>query len=216
PKALAAQDAHALAAQDATLLDIRPAADFGHGHPRGSVNIGLGGQFAAWAGTLLDPSLPIILVADEEEAAREAVMRLSRVGLERVAGFVVPRAWSAEGLPTGVVPQISVEALGGSLSSFVVVDVRRPTEYASGHVPGAVNIPLHRLTLGAAALDPARPTAVICAGGYRSSAGASLLEGRGFTQLRNVEGGTSAWIASGQAVQIPEPSLPPSGPTIAA
>jgi hydroxyacylglutathione hydrolase len=78
-----------------------------------------------------------------------------------------------------------------------VVDVRRPPEYAAGHVPRALLRPLDRLERGLDGLDPARPTAVVCAGGYRSSAGTSLLQRHGFRDLRNVVGGTSAWTAAG-------------------
>jgi rhodanese-related sulfurtransferase len=86
-----------------------------------------------------------------------------------------------------------------------VLDVRRPGEYASGHVPRARNVPLDRLEAEADRLDRARPTAVICAGGYRSSAGASLLLRHGFSDLYNVIGGTSAWVAAGLPTERPGP-----------
>jgi hydroxyacylglutathione hydrolase len=92
-----------------------------------------------------------------------------------------------------------------------VVDVRRPGEYAAGHVPGALSRPLHRLEREVGTLDPTRPTAVICAGGYRSSAAASLLRRRGFSELSNVVGGTSAWIAAGYEVETPAAG-PRAGP----
>ena len=82
-----------------------------------------------------------------------------------------------------------------------VVDVRRQGEYAAGHVPGARHVPLDRLEREAALLDATRPTAAICAGGYRSSAATSLLENHGFADLVNVVGGTSAWIAAGHEVE---------------
>jgi rhodanese-related sulfurtransferase len=87
---------------------------------------------------------------------------------------------------------------GGELQ---IVDVRNPGEYAGGHVPGAVNVPLARLAERVSALDPERPTAVICAGGYRSSAATSILQRRGFRRLYNIVGGTSAWVSAGYATE---------------
>ena len=109
-------------------------------------------------------------------------------------------AWDRAGLPLAAVPQITVDALAALLREPVrlqVVDVRRPLEHAAGHVPGAVNRPLDRLGRDRTGLDPARPTAVICGGGYRSSAACGLLLRHGFADLRNVVGGTSAWMGAG-------------------
>ena len=179
--------------------------DFGAGHVPGALNVGLGGQFASWAGTLLDPARPVLIVAADDARAAEAVMRLARVGLENVAGYLaggVP-AWRAAGRPLAVIAQISVadlRALAGRDDRLQIVDVRRPGEYADGHVPGAVSAPLDRLAEDVARLDPSRPTAVICAGGYRSSAATGLLEQRGFKNVRNVLGGTGSWVAAGYEV----------------
>jgi hydroxyacylglutathione hydrolase len=86
-----------------------------------------------------------------------------------------------------------------------VVDVRRASEYESGHAPRAVTAPLSNLneTLPSLKLDPAKVTAVICAGGYRSSAATSIMQPQGFTNLLNVTGGTSAWIKAGYEVEVP-------------
>jgi hydroxyacylglutathione hydrolase len=184
------------------VLDVRPAAAFGTGHLRGSVNIGLGGQFASWAGTLLPAGARLVIVAEDEAQVDEAALRLSRVGIENVAGYLEGgvAAWDRAGLPLDTVPQITVDELKALLhenEAIQVVDVRRPPEYAGGHVPRALLRPLDRLERGLDGLDPARPTAVVCAGGYRSSAGTSLLQRHGFRDLRNVVGGTSAWTAAG-------------------
>jgi len=184
------------------VLDVRPAAAFGTGHVPGSVNIGLGGQFASWAGTLLPADASLVIVAEDEQQVDEATLRLSRVGLEKVVGYLEGgvAAWDRAGLPLATVPQITVDELKALLQendALQVVDVRRPPEYADGHVPRALLRPLDRLQRGLDGLDPARPTAVLCAGGYRSSAGTSLLQRHGFRDLRNVVGGTSAWTAAG-------------------
>jgi hydroxyacylglutathione hydrolase len=106
------------------------------------------------------------------------------------------------------VPQITVDELNALVheeTNLQVLDVRRPPEYESGHVPRAVHAPLSNLktNIDNLPLDPNLPTAVICAGGYRSSAATSILQQRGFTHLLNVTGGTSAWINSGYPVEIP-------------
>lgn len=202
PSALSPAAFKARAAEDAAVLDVRSSAAFGTAHLPGSLNIGLGGQFASWAGALIPHRRPILLVADDEAGVREAVVRLARVGLESVAGYLDDgvAAWHRAGQPLVSLPQIAVDELKARLQEqpeLRVLDVRRPGEWAAGRVPGAVNVPLDRLEHDASRLDPARPTAVICGGGYRSSAAASLLEQRGFRELSNVVGGTGAWVAAG-------------------
>jgi glyoxylase-like metal-dependent hydrolase (beta-lactamase superfamily II)/rhodanese-related sulfurtransferase len=194
------------AAAGTTLLDVRRSAAYGTGHLPGSLNLGLSGQFASWAGTLVPAAVPIVLVAEDEDEVREAAMRLARVGLEKVAGHLAGgvAAWHQAGLPLVARPQITVDELAArrlEVPDLQVVDVRRKGEYAAGHVPGARHLPLDRLERDVGQLDPSRPTAAICAGGYRSSAATSLLERHGFADVVNVIGGTSAWIAAGHPVE---------------
>jgi glyoxylase-like metal-dependent hydrolase (beta-lactamase superfamily II)/rhodanese-related sulfurtransferase len=191
------------------ILDVRSAAEFGAAHVPGSLNIGLGGQFASWAGTLIGMETPLVIVSESEEKAQEAQVRLARVGLENVKGYLAGGidAWKTAGSEVATVPQISVAELKdliASRSDLQVVDVRRPGEYESGHAPRAATAPLSNLndSLPALQLDPSRLTAVICAGGYRSSAATSLMQPQGFTNLLNVTGGTSAWIKAGYEVEI--------------
>jgi len=206
PEALPPAEVERRAGEGAAVLDVRTNTEYGTGHVPGSLNIGLGGQFASWAGTLLDPGRPILLVASDEARVEEAVMRLSRVGLENVAGYLAGgiAAWEGGGRPLARRPQIAVDELFArrlEIPDLQVIDVRRPGEYASGHVPGALSLPLDHLETGLGRLDSGRPTAVICAGGYRSSAATSLLERQGFADLVNVLGGTSAWVAAGYPVE---------------
>jgi glyoxylase-like metal-dependent hydrolase (beta-lactamase superfamily II) len=197
-------------ARGAVVLDVRGSTAFGTGHIPGSLNVGLSGQFASWAGALVPHALPIVLVAEDEAGVREGVMRLARVGLENVVGYLDGgiAAWDRAGEPLARLHQIAVDELEARLKEqpeLRVVDVRRPGEWSEGHVPRAVNVPLDVLAREAGArLDPATPTAVICAGGYRSSAAASLLEQRGFGDLYNVVGGTAAWIAAGYPAETPQ------------
>lgn len=207
PAALSAMEFKRLE-KDHTVLDVRSAADFGVGHVAGAINIGLSGQFAIWAGSLLSLDSPILLVAESDEKVDEAVTRLARVGIETVKGYLDGGmlAWHEAGLEAAVIPQISVNELDEMIkleSPPQVIDVRRPTEYESGHVPLAITVPLSNLKerIATLTLDPAKLTAVICAGGYRSSAATSILEQHGFTDLQNVMGGTSAWINAGFAVE---------------
>jgi glyoxylase-like metal-dependent hydrolase (beta-lactamase superfamily II)/rhodanese-related sulfurtransferase len=209
PLPLAPAEVARLQQQDAVVLDVRPSGAFGTAHVPGSLNVGLGGQFASWAGTLLAADHAIVIVAEDKAQAGEAVTRLARVGLERIAGYLEGgvAAWDRAGLPLASVPQWPASELreqirerGGKLQ---VVDVRRRGEQQTGHVPGAILLPLDRLEREVSRLDSSRPTAVICAGGYRSSAAASLLKRRGFSDLYNVVGGTSAWVAAGYEVEKP-------------
>ena len=206
PPALPPEAVRAAAAAGATLLDVRGSAAYGAGHLPGSMNIGLGGPFASWAGTLIPPGRPIVVIAEDEAGAEETVLRLARVGLETVEGYLAGglAAWDRDGRPLLTRPQITVDELAArrrEVPGLQVVDVRRKGEYAAGHVPGARHVPLDRLELDAHRLDASRPTAAICAGGYRSSAATSLLERHGFADLVNVVGGTSAWIAGGHEVE---------------
>lgn len=199
-----------LAAQGHVILDVRPAADFGAGHVPGALNIGLGGQFASWAGSLIPLTSPIVIVADSDEQVEEVQIRLARVGIEGVKGFLSGGilAWSQADLEVAAVPQITVRELKDLIPSerdLQILDVRRLAEYQSGHVPGAITAPLAKLreTLASLNLNPTQATAVICAGGYRSSAATSIMQQAGFTDLMNVTGGTSAWINAGYEVEMP-------------
>lgn len=208
PAPLSPEEFDQLSESGHTVLDVRSAGDFGQGHVPGAINIGLGGQFAIWAGSLIPMTSPLLLVAESEEKMQEAVMRLARVGIESVQGYLAGGmlAWHEAGKPVSTVEQITVADLNELIESdteLQVVDVRRPAEYDGGHVPKATPAPLSvlRENVPAMSLDPAKPTAVICAGGYRSSAATSILEQQGFTDLRNVVGGTSAWISAGYEVE---------------
>jgi hydroxyacylglutathione hydrolase len=192
------------------ILDVRPAPEFGAGHLPDSLNIGLSGQFAIWAGSLIPLSAPIVIVAQSTMQVEEAQMRLARVGIENVKGYLEGgvESWQRTGFELATIPQISVDELNMLLRDrhdLQVIDVRRPPEYASGHVPRAIHAPLSTLAASVRNLsvDPAKPTAVICAGGFRSSAATSILQQHGFANLLNVTGGSSAWIDAGYPVEVP-------------
>jgi glyoxylase-like metal-dependent hydrolase (beta-lactamase superfamily II)/rhodanese-related sulfurtransferase len=197
PPALGPAAVEALRLSGAVILDPRPAAAYGPGHIPGSLNIGLGWQFASWAGALVAPKKPMVLVTEDEDHVEEARTRLARVGLENVAGYLAGGllAWHDANLPVTTTEQISVDELrhrldaGGSLQ---LVDVRRPGEWQAGHIPQATHLPLNALGKRAAELDSGQPVTAICAGGYRSSIATSLLEQHGF-RVTNVIGRMTPW-----------------------
>ncbi|HEY6049780.1 MAG TPA: MBL fold metallo-hydrolase, partial [Thermoanaerobaculia bacterium] len=186
---------------DAAVLDVRDAAEFGRGHVPGSFQIGLSGQFASWAGAILPASAPIVLVAADAASAAQARMRLARVGIEDVAGYLAGGvdAWHESGRALSTTEQIDVTELRrriGARSSWLL-DVRRPAERENARIPDAVAVPLNELPDRTDELDRAAPVAAICAGGYRSAIAASVLERAGFSRVANVVGGMDAWTASG-------------------
>jgi rhodanese-related sulfurtransferase len=189
------------------LLDIRSAEVFGTGHLAGSVNIGLGGQFAMWAGSLVPMNTDIIVIAETSAQVDEAVVRLARVGIENVRGFLLADLdqWSRAGVKVEKIRQLSVGELNNKIKdgTLQLLDVRRPAEYRSGHVPGAYHSALSTIEkqIESLSFDKDKETAVICAGGYRSSAAASLMQKHGFTNLLNVTGGTNAWVSAGYSVE---------------
>ncbi|HET7112323.1 MAG TPA: rhodanese-like domain-containing protein [Pyrinomonadaceae bacterium] len=209
PVELSPQEVLRLQTSGHVLLDVRSAAEFGAGHVPGSVNIGLGGQFAIWSGSLIPLHAAIVIIADTRNQVDESVLRLARVGIENVRGYLSGgiHGWREAGLPVDAIEQVSVDQLREQITNreLQIVDVRRPAEYSNGHVPRALNAPLSALdrTIDQLPLQKDKPTAVICAGGYRSSAAASLLQQQGFTNLINVAGGTGAWINAGYPVETP-------------
>jgi hydroxyacylglutathione hydrolase len=202
PQAMTAKEVRDFQAAGGLILDVRSADEYGSGHVPDSLNIGLGGQFASWAGTLIPMGTPLAIVAESQEKIEEAVMRLARVGIESVRGFLEGgiEAWKGEGFEAKIIEQISVADAQQQIAETPeaqFVDVRRGGEYESGHAPKAVNLTLSNLEKLADTLDESRPIFVICQGGYRSSAATSILERKGFQELYNISGGTAAWIKEG-------------------
>lgn len=180
---------------DVILLDTRRSDVFVNGFVPGSVSIGLDGRFAEWAGSLLPFDKPIVLVTSPGEE-KESVVRLARVGFDKVKGYLEGGypAWQAAGEPIDMIIDIEADELAMDIpfdENLVVLDVRRETEFADGHVKDAINLPLQEL------VDPGNMSIleeqfniyVHCGGGYRSIIAASLLKRQGFHNLRNVTGG---------------------------
>ena len=199
-QSLSLDEVLAARAEGAQLLDTRDPADFARAHLAGSLNIGLGGQYATWAGTLLDHERPIILITEPGEE-KEAAMRLGRIGFDHVAGYLqdgLAALESRRDLAEGwdrMVPALLAEELAGE-NPPLVLDVRGPSEYGAKHLESALNIPLNRLLKRLGELPCDRPVVVHCAGGYRSSIATSILQREGIANLRDLAGGVAAWEAA--------------------
>jgi glyoxylase-like metal-dependent hydrolase (beta-lactamase superfamily II)/rhodanese-related sulfurtransferase len=201
-----AREIAGLQREGAVVLDTRPAGQFGAAHVPGAVHIGLGGQFASWAGRLLGLGTKIVMVAEDHDAMLEARTRLARVGIENVVGYLRDgmTGWFREGLPAAEVAQITVHDLAREREHVQVVDVRQPGEWEQGHIAGALHKPLANLPAMLDDLDRERPVAVHCKSGYRSSIASSLLERADFPHVMNVIGGFDAWQTCGLPYAHPD------------
>ena len=201
PRALALGEVDRCIGEGAIVLDTRAPEAFASGHLAGSVNVGLDGRFAEYAGDIARPGEPLVIVADEGRAT-EAKIRLARIGFDRVRGTLpaveqVLAANPDRAEPARRMPAVEVAAWMSDDDELQVLDIRNPGEQADGVIAGAVSIPLARLLDGMDALDAGRPVVVYCAGGYRSSIGASLLRANGHERVADLIGGFGAWQEAG-------------------
>jgi len=199
PPPMSLHEVLAVQAGGGVVLDTRAPEEFARAHLRGSINVGLEGRFAEYAGDVLDPGTPVVLVAEDDHRL-EAKVRLARIGFDAVVGCL-DRALATFTEHPELVERSSrlrADELAQRLSSapdMVVIDVRNPGELAQGVVPGARSIPLPGLVDELGALDPEAVTVLYCAGGYRSSIAASLLASRGWRDVSDLLGGYAAWKA---------------------
>ncbi|HMD38853.1 MAG TPA: MBL fold metallo-hydrolase [Candidatus Acidoferrum sp.] len=190
----------ALQAKGAQILDTREPEEFGAAHLRGGINVGLGGQYATWAGTVLDRTHPIVIIAAPDREGESAV-RLGRIGFDHVAGFLKNGLQSLESRPEliafteRVAAQFAAELLASS-EAPLIVDVRAAREREGKYIAGSLSIPLNHLSDRADELPRGRHLLVHCAGGYRSSIAASILQKIGFEQVGEIAGGIAAWEAA--------------------
>ena len=189
---------------NANVLDVRTGDEFAAGHVPGSVNIALSGQFASWAGGVLGIHSKPVLIGDTDAHIEEARLRLARVGIEELRGYLAGgmAAWRKAGLAVLKTAQISAEELSqrlrnGSWREGDVLDVRREGEWRAGHISGAQWRALDAFPHRLPAIDESRPVAVHCKSGYRSIIACSLLERAGHHNVVNVMGGFDAWHAAG-------------------
>lgn len=187
-KALAADPNH-------VILDTRRTEDFTEGFIPGSVSIGLEGRFAEWAGQLLPFDAPMLLVTDPGKE-KETIVRLARVGFNKVKGYLAGSfdSWKKAGEPVDMIINVEADELMMDIpfdDRLVVVDVRKPVEFAEGHLKEAVNIPLDEMADPGSMvnLEEDQNIYVHCAAGYRSVIAASMLKKQGIHNLRNIIGG---------------------------
>jgi hydroxyacylglutathione hydrolase len=179
-------------------LDVRPGDEFAAGHVPGSVNIALSGQFASWAGTVLGLTAHPVLIAASNQQIEEARLRMTRVGIEVLNGFLEGgvAAWSQAGLPIAKTSQITASELDARLQSaedVQVLDVRRAPEWEAAHIENATWWPLDNFRVSPPEIDQDVPIAVHCKSGYRSIIACSLLQRAGFKHVSNLVGGFDAW-----------------------
>jgi rhodanese-related sulfurtransferase len=194
----------------AQILDTRDPAEFAAAHLKGSINIGLGGQYATWAGTILNREDPIVIIAAPGRE-KESAVRLGRIGFDHIVGYLKDGLRSLDAHPGLVTttkslsPQYALEVMAGPKSSHasnaapahsnapLVIDVRNPGERTHKYIDNTESIPLSHLVEKTQALSRDREILVHCAGGYRSSIAASLLQRAGFTNVSEIAGGLAAW-----------------------
>jgi glyoxylase-like metal-dependent hydrolase (beta-lactamase superfamily II)/rhodanese-related sulfurtransferase len=188
-----------LAAHDggSQILDVRDSAEYAKGHLAGSLNIGLGGQYATWAGTVLDRDQPIVIVA-EPGREQEAALRLGRIGFDFVKGYLNHGMGALADRPdlVGCTERVTPVMLAEELASPnppLVIDIRTAREWNTKHLTGSVNLPLTHLTEHLNEIPRNRKLAIHCAGGYRSSIAVSILTRNGFSNLLELAGGIAAW-----------------------
>jgi glyoxylase-like metal-dependent hydrolase (beta-lactamase superfamily II)/rhodanese-related sulfurtransferase len=184
----------------AQLLDTRDQVEFEGAHIRGALNIGLGGSFATWCGTLLDPERAVVLVADPGREL-EAATRLGRIGFDTVAGFLTGGMQQLDNAPALVERTDRITA-GSAAEQLVasdpplLIDVRTSREWNDVHIDGALNVPLQQLPQRLAELPADRRLIVYCASGYRSGIAASLLQRAALPHVVNLVGGLGAWMSA--------------------
>jgi hydroxyacylglutathione hydrolase len=204
---LSPADVQALLQVNANVLDVRSGDMFAAGHVPGSIGIALSGQFASWAGGILGIHSKPVLIGDTNGQIEEARLRLARVGIEDLRGYLAGgvAAWQKAGLPVMRTAQISPLELNqklreGRLRALDVLDVRREGEWQAGHIPEVPCRALDTFPHGLPEMDRDRPVAVHCKGGYRSMIACSLLERAGHRNVINLAGGFDAW----HAAELPE------------
>lgn len=201
--ALDAKEVLQLQKDGAIVLDTRPAIQFAVAHVPGSLHIALSGQFASWAGRLIGLDKRLIIAGEDLEHVRESQLRLARVGIENVIGFLKDGVigWIHEGFNLQYIPQITVEEFADlrrrAPLEAAVLDVREPGEVSDGKIEGATCIPLGKLAEQMHEVARDRLLVVHCKGGYRSSIATSLLRRAGFLDIANLTGGFDAWKAAG-------------------
>src|SRR5215472_2399345 len=213
--ALSAPEVLGLQQAGAIVLDTRPAMQFAVAHVPGSMHIALTGQYASWAARILGLDTPLIIAGEDPEHVQESLLRLARVGIENVAGYLADgvAGWIQNGL-LDYIPQITVQDFldlrHQEPDRIAVLDVREPAEVEGGVIENSLCIPLGKLASRLAELDREKLLVAHCKGGYRSSIATSILRRAGFRDIANLTGGFDAWKTAGLPCVIPGEAAPPA------
>lgn len=193
-----------------TVVDTRQALEFALGAVPGTINIPANRTFTTWAGSLLPYERDFHLIVDDGrvQTVDELVRDLAGIGLDRVAGYFgsdVVEAWRMSKGHLQSIPSLTLPEVAARRNDKVVLDVRGEGEWAAGHVPGALNIPLADLDQRLEEIPRDRTVIVHCQTGARAAIAASLLRARGFSDIRQFPGGFAEWRATGQPVETMSP-----------
>ncbi|MCB0278925.1 MAG: MBL fold metallo-hydrolase [Calditrichaeota bacterium] len=193
-KALSIETVIELQKKDVLIIDTRSTREFEQSHINGSIFIGLNGMFAIWAASLIDLNREIVILAADQQSALESIIRLARVGIENVHGYIDGGidAWVKSGGETSQLNSLNADELEKIKSGSLVLDVRRPSEFSGGHLDSAKNFPLDHIENEISDLDSSLDYVIYCAGGYRSVIASSLLKRNGIHRITNIRGGYAA------------------------
>ncbi|MFO7645667.1 MAG: rhodanese-like domain-containing protein, partial [Desulfosarcina sp.] len=185
------------------LIDTRMMLAFGGGHIKGALSIGGLPMLSIWAGWLLDPNQPILLVLESDDTLEAIVRYFVRTGYTKFAGYLVGgmKAWNNDGMVLESVGQMTVHEVKAAGANLQTLDVRSPAEWQEGHIPNARHIFLGELRKHLDKLDKVKPTAVYCDSGYRASIATSILQQHGFGCVCNIPGSWQAWENAGYPVE---------------
>jgi len=181
--------------EDVLVLDTRTAEEYSCGFIPGSLFIGHYDGFAELAGSILPFEQRMIIVTDAGKE-EETIVRLSRVGFNNVEGYLEGgfESWKRANETIDMIIDVEADELAMDIpfdDNLVVVDVRKVTEFAEGHVKDAINLPLNDMTDVAliAQLEENQNIYIHSGNGYRSLIAASILKKEGYHNLRNILGG---------------------------
>ena len=209
PAALSAIEVLRLQEEGVIVVDTRTTTQFGAAHVPGSIHISLTGQFASWAARIIGLGTTLIIVGEDLDQVRESHLRLARVGIEKVVGYLQDgvAGWARSGCALDSIPQITVQDLAelrtNEPEQVVVLDVRELPEWEAGAIDGAHWIPLGKLKSKTEELARQKPLVVHCRSGYRSSIATSLLRRAGFRDVANLIGGFDAWKGADLPCALP-------------
>lgn len=184
------------------LIDTRHALAFGGGHIPGALNIGATPMLTVWAGWLLDPEMPLLLILEDEDSVERITAWFVRSGYTRFTGYLAGgmSAWDKAGGRLAEIPQMTVHEVERRGKGLRILDVRAPSEWEAGHIPQAKHLFLGDLPRKGGELDKSEPIVTYCASGYRASIAASILKKQGVKDVRTIPGSWAAWQAAGLPV----------------